>query len=116
MVYRTQVRHAKNFAVTTWAWKKVSDLDAMVARYSAVYHHCQQQMVALGANQSILNRYQILNKKDVTVSTAVADSNARGHCHNSLAWFWTMDIPKDTHENDWMSECKLCNLYSYIPD
>ena len=73
-------------------------------------------MVAFGADQSILDHYQILNEKDVTVSTAVADSNARGHRHNSLAWFWTMDIPKDTHENDWMSECKLCNLHSYIPD
>ncbi|KIM53734.1 hypothetical protein SCLCIDRAFT_138320 [Scleroderma citrinum Foug A] len=93
--------------MTAWAWKKVSDLDAMVARYSAVYHCCQQQMVSLGADQSILNHYQILNEKDVTVSTAVADSNARGHHLDSLTWFWTMDIPKDTHENDWMSECKL---------
>jgi len=61
-------------------------------------------MVALGADQSILDQYQILNKKDLTVSTALSDSNARGHCHDSLAWFWTMDIPKDTNKNDWMSE------------
>ena len=81
VVYCTQVRHTKNYAMTTQAWKKVLDLDAMVARYSAVYHCCRQQMVALGADQSILNHYQILNEKDVTVRTTVADSNARGHHH-----------------------------------
>ena len=110
ILFCTEVRHGKSYAVTTHAWKKVSDLDTLVKRYSAVYNQCQKQMVALGADQSILDRYQMLNKKDLTVSTAVSDPNARGHRHDSLAWFWTMDIPKDTNKNDWMSECKLCNF------
>ena len=25
----------------------------------------------------------------------------------NLAWFWTMDIPRDAQESDWMSECRL---------
>ena len=116
VVFHTQVRQAKNYAMTTRAWKKISDLDVMVVRYSAVYHRCQKQMVALGADSSVLDRYQILNEKDLTINTAVADPNARGHRHDSLAWFWTMDISKDTAENDWMSECKLCNHYRYLPD
>jgi len=104
VLFRTEVRHGKNYAVTTHAWKKVLDLDTLVKRYSVIYNRCQKQMVALGADQSILDRYQILNKKDLTVSTVVSDPNARGHRHDSLAWFWTMDIPKDTNKNDWMSE------------
>ncbi|KAI5983608.1 hypothetical protein F5J12DRAFT_787810 [Pisolithus orientalis] len=26
--------------------------------------------------------------------------NARGHCNNTLAWFWTMDLPQDSAMND----------------
>ncbi|KAF8442797.1 hypothetical protein L210DRAFT_3396998 [Boletus edulis BED1] len=33
--------------------------------------------------------------------------NARGHRNDKLAWFWSMDIPKDTEGSDWMSECTL---------
>ncbi|KAL4068118.1 hypothetical protein J3A83DRAFT_4096815, partial [Scleroderma citrinum] len=43
--------------------------------------------------------------------TAVADPNAHRHCHEHLTWFWTMNIPKDTNKNDWMSEC----MYMIIP-
>ncbi|KAF8430937.1 hypothetical protein L210DRAFT_3416879 [Boletus edulis BED1] len=34
-----------------------------------------------------------------------------GHQNNKLAWFWSMDIPKDTERSNWMSECtshKFC--------
>jgi len=90
--------------------EKVADLDAIVKRYAVVYHCCRKQMVALEAKPRILDFYKVLAKKDLTVSTVVSDPNARGHCHDSLAWFWTMDIPKDTDKNDWMSECKLFHI------
>ena len=68
-------------------WRKVADLDAVVKRYATVYQWCQRQMIALGADSSILDWYKPLNQNDLTVSTTVADPNARGHCHDSLAWF-----------------------------
>ncbi|KIM70529.1 hypothetical protein SCLCIDRAFT_18643 [Scleroderma citrinum Foug A] len=104
MLYRTDVRHGRNYTMTSRTWKKVADLDATVTRHTAVYHRCRKQMVALGADSSILDQYQPLDKKDLIVSTTVTEPNARGHRHDSLAWFWTMDIPKDTNRNDWMSE------------
>jgi len=113
VLFLTEVRHGRNYVGTTRAWKKVADLDAMVKRYAAVYHHCRKQMVALEAEPRILDRYKVLSKKDLTVSTAVSDPNARGHHHDSLAWFWTMDILKDTDKNDWMSECKPFHAPSY---
>ncbi|KAF8546625.1 hypothetical protein OG21DRAFT_1527707 [Imleria badia] len=42
--------------------------------------------------------------KDLRVSSAAAAPNARGHWNEGLAWFWTMDIPRDTKRNSWMSE------------
>ena len=47
-----------------------------------------------------------MKREDLKVSAAVADPNARGHRDDTLAWFWTMDVPWDTEVNDWMSECK----------
>ncbi|KAL4066271.1 hypothetical protein V8B97DRAFT_2025545 [Scleroderma yunnanense] len=74
----------------------ISDVDAMVRRHAA--------MIALGADSSILDQYRDLEHHDLWVTTAVADPNACGHCNEHLAWFWAMDIPKDTNTNDWMSE------------
>ena len=47
-----------------------------------------------------------LRREDLKVSAAVADPNAQGHRDDTLAWFWTMDVPWDTEVNDWMLECK----------
>ncbi|KAL4080513.1 hypothetical protein J3A83DRAFT_4084731 [Scleroderma citrinum] len=61
-------------------------------------------MVSLGADSSILDQYQPLEPYHLQISTAVTDPNACGHHHDHLTWFWTMDIPKDTNKDDWMSE------------
>ena len=105
-IFRQDVRHAGNYNMATRAWKKVADMEMVIKRYAKVYRRCRQQMVSLDADDGILDRYKPLDKDHLKISTAVADPNARGHRHENMAWFWTMDIPKDTNENDWMSECK----------
>ncbi|KAI5991057.1 hypothetical protein F5J12DRAFT_727450 [Pisolithus orientalis] len=76
----------------------------MVQQHAAIYCQCQKQLIALGAGEDILGKYQELNRADLTVSATIADPNARGHCDDTLAWFWTMDIPWDSAMNDRMSE------------
>ncbi|KAI6143400.1 hypothetical protein BKA82DRAFT_3984118, partial [Pisolithus tinctorius] len=66
-------------------------------------------LIALGAGEDILGKYQELNRADLTVSATIADPNARGHCNDTLAWFWTMDLPQDSAMNDRMSECRQIN-------
>ncbi|KIM60369.1 hypothetical protein SCLCIDRAFT_26703 [Scleroderma citrinum Foug A] len=61
-------------------------------------------MATLGSNADILIQYQELHVLDLSVTTAISNLNARGHCDDRLAWFWTMDVPRDTDRNDWMSE------------
>ncbi|KIM63801.1 hypothetical protein SCLCIDRAFT_116566, partial [Scleroderma citrinum Foug A] len=104
VLFRTEVRHGRNYTMKSHTWRKVADLDTVVKRYATVYQRCRRQMIALGADSSILDWYKPLNQNDLTASTAVADPNARGHRHDSLSWFWTIDIPKDTDKNNWMSE------------
>ncbi|KAI6010801.1 hypothetical protein F5J12DRAFT_718839, partial [Pisolithus orientalis] len=50
-------------------------------------------LIALGAGEDILGKYQELNRADLTESATIADPNARGHCDNTLVWFWTVDLP-----------------------
>ncbi|KAI6138196.1 hypothetical protein BKA82DRAFT_4518660 [Pisolithus tinctorius] len=89
---------------TTRAWGQISNAEAMVQRHAAIYRQCRKQLIALGAGEDILGKYQELNRADLTVSATIADPNARGHRDDTLAWFWTMDLPRDSAMNDRMSE------------
>ncbi|KAF9222496.1 hypothetical protein BS17DRAFT_768080 [Gyrodon lividus] len=62
-------------------------------------HQISQQIPVLG------ERYKPLDNKDLKVTTAISDPNGSAHRMADLAWFWTMDIPRDAGESDWMSEC-----------
>lgn len=106
VLFRTEVRHSKSQARSTRAWGKVHAADAIVTRHCKMYRTCRTAMVALGADEELLSRYELLRDEDLKVSTAVVMPNSRDHRNASLAWFWTMDIPRDTEMNDWMSECK----------
>ncbi|KAF9222867.1 hypothetical protein BS17DRAFT_707720 [Gyrodon lividus] len=61
-------------------------------------------MVTLQADETLLDRHKLLDNKDLKVTTAISDPNGSAHHMADLAWFWTMDIPRDAGESDWMSE------------
>jgi len=107
VIFRTDVRHARTYNMTTRAWGKVGSADVKVQQHVAIYCQCRKQMIALNASSNTLNRYKMLRKEDLKISATIADPNARGHRDDTLAWFWTMDVPRDTEVNDWMSECKM---------
>jgi hypothetical protein len=106
VLFRTEVRHASSHAKTTRAWGKVKAVDSVVSRHVAIYRKCRSAMMRLSASEDMLARYQALKDEDLKVSTAVTEPNFRNHRSNTLAWFWSMDIPRDTDMNDWMSECE----------
>jgi hypothetical protein len=65
-------------------------------------------MINLGADEDICTRYQLLKDEDLKISAAATAPNSRGHRNDWLAWFWSMDVPRDTEADDWMSECMIC--------
>ncbi|KAI6139481.1 hypothetical protein BKA82DRAFT_4017299 [Pisolithus tinctorius] len=91
VIFRTDVQKGGNYKMTTRAWGQISNAEAM-------------QLIALGAGEDILGKYQELNRADLTVSATNANPNARGHHNDTLAWFWTMDLPWDSATNDRMLE------------
>ncbi|KIN97109.1 hypothetical protein M404DRAFT_161382 [Pisolithus tinctorius Marx 270] len=109
MIFYTDVWKGGNYKMTTQAWGWISNADAMVQWHATIYCQCPKQLIALGAGEDILGKYQELNRADLTVSAAIADPNARGHHNDTLAWFWTVDLPQDSAMNDRMSECRQIN-------
>jgi len=97
--------------MTMRAWGKVGSADVRVQRHVAIYHWCRKQMIALNASSNLLNQYKMLTKEDLKISAAIANPNARGHRDDTLAWFWTMDVLRDTEVNNRMSECKMIAPY-----
>ncbi|KIO12080.1 hypothetical protein M404DRAFT_125395 [Pisolithus tinctorius Marx 270] len=104
MIFHTDVQKGGNYKMTTWAWGQISNAEAMVQWHATIYRQCRKQLIALGAGEDILGKLSKLNRADLTVSATIADPNARGHRDNTLAWFWTMDLPWDSAMNDRMSE------------
>ncbi|KAF8430555.1 hypothetical protein L210DRAFT_3614647 [Boletus edulis BED1] len=94
------VFHAKK----TRAWDKVHAVNLTLARHAAIYRKCRQAMVHLGADDDRLKIYQPLSKEDLKATTSVLDLNSRGLRYEGLAWFWSLDVPRDAASNDWMSE------------
>ncbi|KAI6155971.1 hypothetical protein BKA82DRAFT_3967208, partial [Pisolithus tinctorius] len=80
MIFHTDAWKGGNYKMTTRAWGWISNAEAMVQWHAAIYCQCQKQLIALGAGEDILGKYQELNRADLTVSAAIADPNARGHC------------------------------------
>jgi len=67
-------------------------------------------MIQLGAAADVLDRYKVLTRIDLKISTAIAEPNARGERNTHLAWFWNMDVQADTDAESWMEECKRSAL------
>lgn len=105
-LYRTQVRHADHSQQRkTRAWDNVHSIDDAVKIHSAIYRKCRTAMVALAASPELLDTYKELRREDLTSQTTLIDPSLSGQRNKSLPWFWTIDIPANAEENDWMSEC-----------
>ncbi|KIK72053.1 hypothetical protein PAXRUDRAFT_22461 [Paxillus rubicundulus Ve08.2h10] len=104
VLFCTKVRPASNQSANTRTWGKVHQADTVLSRHTQIYRKCQKVMVSLEADQVLMERYKPLVDQDLKVTTAISDPNGSIHRMENLTWFWTMDIPRDAQESDWMSE------------
>ena len=69
-------------------------------------------MIDLGADASLLNRYKVLERRDLKTNTSVIAPNVCGQQNKSLPWFWSMDIQRDADVGAWMNDCKYISSYA----
>ncbi|KIJ65745.1 hypothetical protein HYDPIDRAFT_87159, partial [Hydnomerulius pinastri MD-312] len=101
-LYRTQVRNSKNSQQQkTKAWDSVHSIDAAIKLHSSIYWR------SLGADEALLQKYQVLKATDVSSSTILIDPSLPGQWNKTLAWFWTVDVSSGDADNDWMIECRI---------
>jgi hypothetical protein len=110
-LFRTSIRHNKSQSRATRAWDHVKAVEHTAALNRRIYNRARKQMSLLGAEQRVLDKYKVLTKDDMKISTVVAEPNARGHRDDTLSWFWSMDVEGDSTSDDWMSECKYLRRY-----
>ena len=65
VLFRTEVRHAKNQAVNTRAWGKIQSANSVLSRYSMFYKKCCKVIIMLGVDQELLGKYQVLLDGDL---------------------------------------------------
>ncbi|KAI6153826.1 hypothetical protein BKA82DRAFT_4011938 [Pisolithus tinctorius] len=116
VVFRNAVRQAKSYAMKMWAWDMIHTINGAVRKQAAIYKQCRAAMVSLGATEETLSRFQEMQKSHLTVSTAAISQNAHDHQGSQLPWFWSIDMPRDTESNTWMSECRSLIYHSRQQD
>ncbi|KIK82487.1 hypothetical protein PAXRUDRAFT_153734 [Paxillus rubicundulus Ve08.2h10] len=104
VLFCTEVCHTSNDSANTCTWGKVYQADMVLSRHVKIYRKSQKAMVALQVDKTLLDRYEPLVDQDLKVTAAISDPNGSIHHMADLAWFWTMNIPRDAQESDWMSE------------
>jgi hypothetical protein len=58
------------------------------AEHCRMYTRCRSCLFTLGADESILSRFQVLNPSDIAASTMVINPNEPGSTRVTLSWIW----------------------------
>ena len=105
-LFRNNIRAARTQRLKTRAWGEVHAVESTVQHHARVYSHARRSIVDLGAEASLLDRYKILQRQDLRIDTAVIAPSVRGQRNESLPWFWSMDVRRDTDTGAWMNDCR----------
>ncbi|KAI9431655.1 hypothetical protein H4582DRAFT_1822223 [Lactarius indigo] len=103
-LFRHDVRPARTQRLKTRAWTEVHAAESTVQHHARVYTCARQAIVDLGAGSSLLDRYKVLRRQDLSVKTSVIAPHVRGQRNKSLPWFWTMDVRRDANVGEWMED------------
>lgn len=82
------IRVSPRKGVTTRARAAVKKLNNQIAEQCRFYTRCRSSLLILGADQSILSQFKVLNPSDVVASTAILNPNEPGSTTIKLSWIW----------------------------
>ncbi|KIK90881.1 hypothetical protein PAXRUDRAFT_150922, partial [Paxillus rubicundulus Ve08.2h10] len=85
VVFHTKVPHISKQSANTHTWGKVHQADMVLSRHAQIYRKCCKAMVALEADETLLERYKPLVNQDLKVTTAISDPNCSVHHMENLA-------------------------------
>jgi hypothetical protein len=115
-LFRNNIHPARMQRLKTSAWAEVHAVEATVQHHARVYTHAQKALVDLGASTSLLDRYKILRRQDLSVKTSVIAPHVPGQQNETLPWFWTMDVRRDADVWEWMEDCMCISVHTNSRD
>ncbi|KAF8240647.1 hypothetical protein L208DRAFT_1231551 [Tricholoma matsutake] len=71
--------------------------------YAQNYQAGREALVSLGASK---DRFQILDWSHLKTSTMLINPKESGCKHDSLPWFWYMDVEGGSLSSNYMKECE----------
>ena len=77
-LYRGHVRSAQSQQTKTRAWSEVKGVEGSIRQYARYYASACRAIIRLNANQPCLDRYRLLKRANLKVTTAISDPNAQG--------------------------------------
>jgi hypothetical protein len=106
IVYRTKVRTAATSHGKTRAWGDIKTITVKVNKHVRAYRRARNAMERLGADDTVLGRYQELKQEHLKLSGDITDENRYGQRNDVLPWFWRLDGQNSDQDDTWMQECK----------
>ena len=106
VIFRVRLRPAKTKKRKLRSWDQIRMVDVNVRHHARIYMQARAAMIRLGATNEDLERYRVLTKEHLSLTTARIEPSLRGQRNTALAWFRTMDVKKDTDNAQGMAECK----------
>ena len=82
------IRVSPRKSVTTRSRAAVRKLNNEIAESCRRYTRCRDSLFVLGAENTILSRFKVLNPPDVSASTALLKPNEPGSTSIKLSWIW----------------------------
>jgi len=105
-LFRTQVRPKGPKTGKTRPWAGIHAADRSLRQAAQLYRSSRDALMALDPPPSMVQKYKPLMAKELKTSTTLLDTSARGVKHDSLPWFWYLDVAADTESGDQLTECR----------
>jgi hypothetical protein len=102
-LFRDNIRLATSKHTKTRGFDRVSCLDRDLRILLRQYKQVRAAFISLDADQSVLDKYQTIDRVDLKAQSVVVEPNAGGR-NTSQSWFWNLDIEHDASQSDYMAE------------
>lgn len=107
-LFQKNLRNARSKTQKTKAWDDINAIGNTVSHHRRVYKSARRALVALGASEETMSKFQVIGPRDVRSSTVIVDPNPRGQRNIGLPWFWGTPGNRPVDEKSpLMKECKL---------
>ena len=119
-LFITKIRPKGPKTGKTKSWDGIHSTDQALRLYAQNYRAGREALVSLGASKETLDRFQHLDRCHLKTSTTLLNPKESGWKHDSLPWFWYMDVGGDSLSSNYMKECKwlkdrpICKLKIFL--